>query len=254
MAITPQIFTGKVMHKRLSPKINTFSYGIYYLAFPLPTPKLPKGIFGSFHPHDVGKRDGSDPLPWIRNILGEYGLNEKTKEILLLTMPRVLGYVFNPVSFYFCLDEHSTLRAVLCEVHNTFGEQHSYLCAHPDHGPITADHWLETPKVFHVSPFLERRGTYKFRFDLGAEKLGLWIDHFEPCGQKHLITSLIGRLRPLTQRNLRRAFWQHPLVPLRAIFLIHWQAIRLLFKGISYVKKPAQCPDKVTSTQGLNRI
>lgn len=253
MVIAPQIYTAKVMHKRLFPKVNSFSYGIYYLALPLPADEI-SGNYASFHRADVGRRDGSDPLIWARDILSDYALSEKVSDIILITMPRVLGYVFNPVSFYLCLDAKGNLSAVICEVHNTFGEQHCYLCANSDYSPITADQWLEADKVFHVSPFLDRSGSYKFRFDLKAERLGIWIDYYCAESQKQLITSLIGQFTPLTRSSLRRAFWGHPLVTLKAITLIHWQALKLLFKGIRYVPKPAQRYEKVTTTSNLNKM
>lgn len=253
MVITPQLYTAKVMHKRLFPKENAFSYGVYYLALPLPALPIP-GFFASFHAKDVGRRDGSEPTPWVREILTDYGLNQKIDQIILVTMPRVLGYVFNPVSFYLCLDDMGALRAVLCEVHNTFGEQHSYLCAHPDHAPIAPDQWLEAEKVFHVSPFLERRGEYKFRFDLKEDKLGIWIDFYDMGHKKQLITSLIGTFKPLTTHNLRQAFWRHPLVTAKAIVLIHWQAARLVMKGIRYIAKPRQIYQNITASRNLNKI
>ncbi len=253
MVIAPQIYTAQVMHKRLFPKENAFHYGIYYLALPLPAVPIP-GRLASFHTKDVGNRDGSDPTPWVRTILADYGLNETTTDIILITMPRVLGYVFNPVSFYLCLDATKTLRAVLCEVHNTFGEQHSYLCANPDHAPITADQWLEAQKIFHVSPFLERLGTYKFRFDLRQDKLSLWIDYYDASHRKQLITSLAGSFAPLTPQSLRQAFWRHPLVTLKAMALIHWQAIKLTIKGIRYIVKPQQNPQRLSTTRDLNKM
>lgn len=253
MVIAPQLYTAKVMHKRFFPKENAFHYGVYYLVLPLPAAEIP-GLLASFHAKDVGKRDGSDPASWVRGILTEYGLNEKIKHIVLVTMPRILGYVFNPVSFYLCLDESQQLRAVLCEVHNTFGEQHSYLCANPDHRPITADQWLGADKVFHVSPFLPRHGDYKFRFDLRADKLGIWIDYYDAEHQKQLVTSLIGNFTPLTQKSLSQAFWRHPLVALKAITLIHWQAFRLVMKGIRYISRPEQLPSNITATRNLNKM
>ena len=253
MVIAPRIFTAKVMHKRLFPKENLFSYRVYYLALPLPAAPV-SGFFASFHARDLGRRDGRDPTPWVRNILVEYGLNEKVQTILLVTMPRILGYVFNPVSFYLCLDCNHQLRAVLCEVHNTFGEQNSYLCAHPDHTPISGDQWLEADKVFHVSPFLPRNGDYKFRFDLSTDKLGIWIDYYDAENKKQLLTSLIGSFSPLTPQSLRRAFWKHPLVALKAITLIHWQALRLIAKGIEYIPKPVQKAEKVSATRNLNKM
>lgn len=253
MVIAPQLYTAKVMHKRFFPKENAFNYCVYYLVLALPAAPIP-GRLASFHAKDVGKRDGSDPTTWVRGILIDYGLNEKAKHIVLVTMPRILGYVFNPVSFYLCLDESQQLRAVLCEVHNTFGEQHSYLCANPDHRPITADQWLEADKVFHVSPFLQRHGDYKFRFDLRADKLGIWIDYYDAEHQKQLVTSLIGNFTPLTPKSLSQVFWRHPLVVLKAITLIHWQAFRLVIKGIRYITKPAQFPSNITTTRNLNKM
>lgn len=253
MVTTPQLYTAHVVHKRLFPKVNAFHYGIYYLALPLPAAQVP-GRVASFHKEDVGARDGSDPTPWVKSILAEYGLDHKTQHITLVTMPRVLGYVFNPVSFYFCMDDNRALRAVLCEVHNTFGEQHNYLCANPDHAPITADQWLEAEKVFHVSPFLKRHGDYKFRFDFTADALGIWIDYYDADQQKQLVTSLTGTFTPLTSQALQRAFWRHPLVAVKAISLIHWQALKLLLRGIRFISKPAQLAQRTTATRNLNKI
>lgn len=251
--IAPQLYTAKVMHKRLFPKENAFHYGVYYLALPLPADPIP-GWLASFHLKDLGRRDGSDPTPWVKGILTDYGLGEICRDIILVTMPRVLGYVFNPVSFYLCLDAAGQLRAVLCEVHNTFGEQHSYLCAHADHRPIISTDWLEAQKVFHVSPFLPTNGHYKFRFDLQADKLGIWIDYYDVTANRQLITSLMGRFSPLTPQSLRRAFWRHPLVAVKAIVLIHWQAVKLLVKGVRYIKKPVQKNVKITATNNLNKM
>jgi uncharacterized protein len=252
MVIAPQLYEAKVMHKRFSPKENAFHYNVYYLVLPLPAAGIP-GWLSRFDARDVGKRDGSDPTPWVRGILADYGLNEKTKNIVLITMPRVLGYVFNPVSFYFCLDGDDHLRAVLCEVHNTFGEQHSYLCANPDHEPIASDQWLAADKIFHVSPFLPRNGEYKFRFDLKVDKLGIWIDYYDVNGQRQLITSLVGSFSPLTSQSLSDVFWRHPLVALKAITLIHWQALKLVMKGIRYISKPVQLVVRITATRDLKR-
>ena len=252
MVIAPQLFTATVMHKRLLPKKNAFHYSVYYLALPLPAAPI-KGLLASFHLKDVCQRDGTDPTPWVRSILTLYGLEAHTTNILLVTMPRVLGYVFNPVSFYFCQDSDQALRAVLCEVHNTFGEQHSYLCANLDHSPITPECWLEAEKVFHVSPFLQRNGYYRFRFNLKNNKLGIWIDYFNDQQQKQLITSVIGTLAPLTRQRLRQAFWHHPMVTLKAITLIHWQALKLVIKGIRLISKPSQLAQTITTSRNLNK-
>lgn len=253
MEITPQIFTAKVMHKRLFPKVNQFTYGVYYLALPLGKAVDLKGMI-SFHEKDHGAKDGSELELWINQILAHYGLSTKVAAVQLVTMPRILGYVFNPVSFWLCFDAEQQVRAVLCEVNNTFGETHSYLCAHEDHRPIHADDWLSAQKLFHVSPFLERQGRYQFRFAYEKESLGIWIDYYNAQENKQLITALTGKLEPLTRASLRRAFWKHPLVTLKTIALIHWQAIKLLAKGIRYIPRPSQLPDKLSTTRNLTKM
>jgi DUF1365 family protein len=252
MDLTPQVYTAKVMHKRLFPKVNQFTYGVYYVALPLPAATLPSRWL-SFQNKDYGNRDGGDVGVWARGVLADYGLQEITTHITLITMPRVLGYAFNPVSFFMCLDQDKRLRAVICEVHNTFGEQHSYLCARPDHGPLSPDEWMQADKVFHVSPFLPRNGHYQFRFSLEENRLGIWIDYYDDQHNKHLLTALTGTLAPMNGESLRRAFWSHPLVTLKVISLIHWQAITLFTKKIRYILKPLQLPDKISATRNLTK-
>jgi uncharacterized protein len=250
MDITPQIFIAEVMHKRLLPKENSFTYRLYYLLLPLPAPII-SNKFVRFNAKDLGYRDGSDPENFARTILFAYKIEYKISHIMLITMPSVLGYVFNPVSFYLCLDQEKQLRAVIAEVHNTFGEQHTYLCAHSDHIAITSDDWLEAEKLFHVSPFLERNGSYRFRFSIQKNKLGIWIDYFDKENNKQLVTSLIGSLQPLNRSSLNKVFWSHPLVTLKTIMLIHWQALKLMVKNIRYIPKPKQYNKKVSITSKL---
>lgn len=261
MEMKPYILDGKVMHKRLFPRENGFVYGIYYLVFPLSKMKeLANGWrfsfnnmgVASFHEKDHGACDGSALEDWAQNILADKA-SGGTGEIILVTMPRVLGYVFNPVSFWLCHDRGGSLKAVICEVNNTFGERHSYLCSKEDGSPITADDWLEAEKVFYVSPFLQREGSYKFRFDIQTEKIGIWIDHYDREGRKQLTTSLAGNLVPYTPQTFRRVFWSHPLVCLIAITRIHLQAIKLLFKGIKYVPKPAQHESRTSYAREITK-
>ena len=252
MDITPQIYTAKVMHKRLFPKVNQFTYGVYYVVLPLPATPLPSQLV-SFHNKDHGARDGGDVGAWARTLLKTYGLDALVENITLTTMPRVLGYAFNPVSFFMCMDKDNQLRAVICEVHNTFGEQHSYLCARADHAPLSPDEWLEADKLFHVSPFLPRNGHYKFRFALAGERLGIWIDYYDVQHNKQLITSLTGKFTPLNAASLRRAFWSHPLVTLKVIVLIHWQALKLTGKFIRYIAKPLQLLERTSTTRNLTK-
>ena len=120
------------MHGRLFPKRNSFTYGIYYLSLPLSKLKnLPISYnrFGplSFYDRDHGHCDGSTLENWARDILKTYNITKADGEMTLICMPRVFGYVFNPVSFWLCRDKDQKLRAVLCEVHNTFGQRHTYI-------------------------------------------------------------------------------------------------------------------------------
>lgn len=253
MEIKPQIFIAKVMHKRLFPKVNDFTYRVYYLTLPLPYKKLPSKV-QSFPQHDLGFRDGRCPEVWAREILERYALSSQIEHIMLITMPRILGYVFNPVSFYLCLDSDKRLRAVISEVHNTFGEQFSYLCTHADHKPIEAEEWIVAEKLFHVSPFLERNGHYCFRFDLRESKLNINIDYYDKENKKQLVTSLVGTLLPLSKEALRNAFWMHPLITFKAMTLIHWQALKLLAKGIRYIPKPKALEKKLTVSSDLTKM
>ncbi|MFO1256920.1 MAG: DUF1365 domain-containing protein [Gammaproteobacteria bacterium] len=253
MDIMPQIFNAKVMHKRLFPKENRFIYNLYYLALALPTSGV-NTKFLKFEPKDLGFRDGSDPETFAREILRSYGLEKKIHHIMLITMPSVMGYIFNPVSFYLCFDVEKNLLTTIAEVHNTFGEQHTYLCAHPDLSPIRADHWLIAKKVFHVSPFLPRNGSYHFKFAIKEKRLSIWIDYYDDQDNKQLITSLTGNLKPLNKAALNRVFWSHPLITLKAIVLIHFQALKLVMMRVPYFKKPDQNKSVLTATSDVKMI
>jgi DUF1365 family protein len=142
---------------------------------------------------DHGARDGSPPEPWIRRLLAAEGITAADGEVVLQTFPRLFGFVFNPVSFWFCHDRAGALRAVLAEVRNTFGDHHNYLVAHADQRPISAADTLTARKIFHVSPFFPVAGEYRFRFDLDGPQrrrveLDYWLD-----GERVLATSLQGR-------------------------------------------------------------
>ncbi len=258
--LTPQILFGDVMHRRLFPKINAFNYRIYYLALPLSqiqtvrSLKINKFAPLSFYTKDHGDKNADDLNQWPRDILKKYNVTKANGDIILICMPRIMGYVFNPISYWLCLDTQHNLRAVICEVNNTFGQSHSYLCVHEDESIITPQDQMTAQKNFHVSPFLKREGHYQFRFDWRAfadqdgkkPRFGSWIDYYAASGEKQLVTSLIGRFDPLDKKNLKRAFWCYPLVTFKAITLIHWQALKLIAKGIKYVPKPPQKTERIS--------
>lgn len=240
------------MHKRLFPKVNQFTYGIYYCDLDLDnleTISINRNRLGlhSFYDRDHGAKDGSDLKAWITDILKEHNI-EIDGTIRLVTLPRVLGYVFNPVSFWLCYDRADNLRAVLYEVNNTFGETHSYLIANDNHQPIKKDDVITARKLFHVSPFLEREGHYEFRIDARDDKFAVWIDFYDGKGAKKLVTALNGSYETMTEKNMRSMFWRYPLVTLKSIILIHWQAIKLVFKKARYVPKPQQIEPKISQS------
>lgn len=243
MGLKHQLLISQVMHARERPKRNVFRYHVYYLVLALSSLNtLPRRLLSlnrlnllSLYTQDYGR--DAEPEAWMRARLSEWGITTADGEILLMTMPRILGYAFNPVSFWFCLDAQGGLRAVLADVTNTFGERHAYLLHHDDQRVIATDDILEARKMFHVSPFIEIMGHYKFRFALTEKRIGVWIDHYD-AQDLLLATSVVGERRTLTSHALLYCFFRYPLVTLKVIGLIHYQALRLFSKGIRYHVKP----------------
>lgn len=241
----PAILGTKVMHKRLRPSVNQFTYDVYYIAIPEQSfAGLDNGVmrhnrFGvmSYYDRDHGKRNGEDASMWARALLRQCKLDEAIETLILVTMPRTMGFVFNPVSFWLGITTEGTLKAVIAEVNNTFGETHSYILAHSSGAAITADEWLEADKNFHVSPFLKVEGHYRFRFAL-RDSLGIWIDYMGPDNQTTLLTSMVCKPEPFTRRNMIKHALTLPMVSLKALVLIHWQAIKLMVKKVKYLRKP----------------
>jgi DUF1365 family protein len=233
---------GEVVHRRLRPAVHAFRYPVFFLRVPLaslgsaPRVRLDRlGVF-SFHAADHGPRDGSPLLPWIHGLLAREGV-VADGEIVLQTFPRVFGYVFNPVSFWFCHDTEGQLRAVLCEVNNTFGESHNYLVRHADLRPIASGEVLEASKVFHVSPFFPVSGNYRFRFLAQPGQAGVNIE-YRKDGQLALLAHVGGRARPLAAGRLLGALLRFPFMTLGVMARIHWHALLLWRKGAIFHRKP----------------
>ena len=245
-AAGPLLASGLVRHRRLRPREHAFAYPTYFLMLPMralrarPAAALARNRFGLLAFHDADHGDGgSDALAWLERTLAAEGVTDADGEIWLQTYPRVLGYVFKPVSFWYCHRADGSLAAVLAEVNNTFGERHVYLLQGPELG------WgreMRARKVFHVSPFCAIEGGYRFRFMRsqrdGAERLVARVDHDDAHGPL-LETSVSGRLEPLTPASARRAFFGMPLMTLGVIGRIHWQALQLALKRVPFFTKPA---------------
>jgi DUF1365 family protein len=242
---------AKVFHARCFPKKNSFLYQVYYLLLNIDDLPFKSSLLGfekfnlfSFYSKDHCKHDTKKGLRnWIDGILEKE--NIRPHKVMLLAHPRVLGYVFNPASFWFCLDEENKLIAVLSEVQNTFGEAHSYLIYNQDLSEILPFQEHFAKKEFHVSPFFKREGEYRFKFDYNAQKIKVFIDYFSE--EKIMLqTSLIADRKPLSDLNLIKAFFTIPFLTFKVIILIHYQALKIILKGIKYIKKPAQLYHKIT--------
>jgi len=227
------------MHRRLRPAVHAFVYPVFYVQLPLRDLAAAEcGVFSvdrlnllSLHSRDHGPRDGSPLLPWIEALLAQHGL-PADGEIVLQTFPRVLGYVFNPVSFWYCRDRAGRLVAILAEVNNTFGGTHSYLL-HRQGEPLPDDEELRADKLFHVSPFNEIEGGYRFRFRRERAVEIARIDYDDADGEL-LLTSISGRPRPWSAAALIGAFARMPFLTLGVVARIHWQALRLWLKKVPF--------------------
>ena len=256
-AARPLLGFGRVFHDRLRPSRNTFSYPTAFLLLPMRTLATDPAAAGalaynragliSFHDRDHG--DGRRPqqggaLAWLDELLRAEGITDADGEAWLQAYPRMLGHTFKPVSFWYCERADGSLRAIVAEVNNTFGERHCYLLDSPAYGIES-----QARKVFHVSPFCAVEGRYRFRFrrELAPEggQVLVRIDYDDESGPL-LRTSVAGRLEPVTRISLRRAWLGHPAMTLMIVARIHWQALKLWFKRVRFHSKPAP-PDSFVS-------
>ena len=234
------LYTGRVGHTRLRPRRHSLSYGVFMLLLDLDeAPALDRRLrwfslarfnLLSFHPRDHG--DGSDtPLrTQVVGHLGAAGLDFELGAIRLLCLPRVLGYVFNPISLYFCHAADGRLAAILYEVSSTFGERHTYLIPVEGEAPAIRQ---RAAKRLHVSPFMEMALTYDFRIQAPAERVRVRVvvDTFDAQGLL-LAASFVGVRSELTDAGVLTACLRHPLLTLKVVLAIRWEAVKLLAKGL----------------------
>jgi DUF1365 family protein len=240
MTATSSIYEGWVMHRRLTPRHHRFKYSVFALLLDLDELaaldrdlRLFKhnrtGVF-SFRDRDHGPMEAEarpDLRRWLDGLLAKAGISANGAR-RVLCYPRIFGYVFNPLSVWFCHDEQGVLKAIVYEVHNTYGERHSYVL------PVGKDTKLVRhgcPKNFYVSPFLSRDCRYQFRIRPPGEDIAVAI-HEEEGGRAILNASFAGERRPLTDVVLLKMLLAYPLMTLKVMVAIHYEAVRLMLKGV----------------------
>ena len=236
------IYKGSVSHRRFKPVKHYFSYRTFSILFNLDElESLQKKIslfsynkfnFFSFYNKDHGDRSGENLSGWVKNNLKKNNLNFNISKIKLLCFPRILGYVFNPLSIFYCY-ENSNLKVVLYEVKNTFDEQHTYIFPVDQNSKIITQH---CNKKFYVSPFIEMETDYNFRLSEPAERLKVYIKQTDKIG-KVLIACQTGKKQIMSTKQLLIHFLFHPMMTLKIILAIHFEALRLWKKGAIFKKR-----------------
>jgi len=245
------LYKAKVMHHRLAPKDHRFHYEIFMFYLDLDEiDNLAKRLkfisrnrFNFFNFRDKDhlqlpreKPDGSKNIKQhITDYLQLNGVNIDDGRIMVLTNLCTFGYQFNPVSFYFCYNEAGQPVCSIVEVCNTFLEMKPYFLGA---GTLNNDQYiLNTTKYFYVSPFIEMDTNFDFDLHIPGEKLNIKIDDYDKQGKRFFISTLAGSRKPLNDRMLLLYFVSFPLITLKVISLIHWQALKLWFKKFAYHKK-----------------
>ena len=246
------IYVGNVIHKRFKPKEHFFKYRVFSLLLDLSEINLIQkkiSFFSynrfnliSFFDKDHGNRDGSNLKDWVIKNIQKYNIKTKNIRIKLLCYPRILGYVFNPLSVFFIYNEDSSLVAILYEVKNTFGEQHTYVFKTKNQLKLIEN---KCQKKFFVSPFMDLDSTYYFKILYPEDTLSGGIDQRDNLG-KLLFASQDGKRINLSSKNLLFSYLKHPLMTFKIISAIHFEALRLWIKGIKIVKKKIKIKNNIT--------
>ena len=249
--MTSSIYNGTVIHKRFKPKVHFFRYKVFSLLIDLSELNvLEKKInffsynsfnLISFFDKDHGERDGSSLIDWVKKNLKENNITFEDIKIKLLCYPRILGYVFNPLSVFYVYDKKDNLISILYEVKNTFGEQHTYIFKVKNNNILQHS----CSKKFHVSPFIEMNCNYFFKILKPGEKISVIIDQYQ-LNEKLLYASQDGKRADFTSRELIKSYLKHPLMTLKIISAIHFEAFKLWTKGIKFIKKKLKIKNNIT--------
>ena len=237
------IYIGNVIHKRFKPKKHFFKYSVFSLFLDLDEiNELDEKIsffsynkfnILSFFDKDHGYRDGSSIKDWLIKILQQKNISSNNIKIKILCYPRIFGYVFNPLSIFFIYDTNSNPTAILYEVKNTFGEQHTYIFKIDIKNQQISNN---CKKKFYVSPFMDLESKYFFKVLIPNERLSVIIDQRDKEG-KLLFASQDGERVKISSKNLLISYLKHPLMTLKIISAIHYEALKLWIKGVKLVKR-----------------
>ena len=245
------IYKGFVTHRRFKPLRHYFSYKTFSILFDLTELEdLHKkiGIFSfnrfnifSFYNKDHGSRDGNDLTKWVKINLKKYNLNFNVSKIKLLCFPRVLGYVFNPLSIFYCY-EGKVLKAILYEVKNTFNEQHTYVFPVDNSSKIIKQ---QCNKKFYVSPFIEMDTFYNFRLTEPDKNIRILIKQTDK-EEKILVACQVGKRQNMSLNQLIINFFTHPMMTFKIMISIHYEALRLWKKGATFQKRKVKIKNNIS--------
>jgi DUF1365 family protein len=246
------IYKGFVTHRRFTPIRHFFSYKTFSILFDLDELgelnkqisffSLNKFNLFSFYNKDHGERDGSDLKKWVKEIFKKNNLSLNISKIKLLCFPRIFGYVFNPLSVFYCY-EGEKLKAILYEVKNTFNEQHTYIFLVDENSEIISQN---CSKKFYVSPFIEMETFYNFRLNEPDQNLKIFIKQTNNLKEKVLVACQIGKKQVLSSKELLINFFIHPLMTFKIITAIHFEALRLWKKGAIFQKRVNKVKNKIS--------
>lgn len=239
------IYQGTVMHRRAVAPCYRFVYRTFSLWLDIDRiDQLDRlrllsvdrfNLFG-FYRKDHGPRDGGELRAWAESHLRRQGVELAGGEIRLFCMPRFLGYGFNPLSLWFCHHHDGSLRAIIAEVRNTFGDYHSYLI-HEHGAPLPYPVRAHKHKQLYVSPFLPMTGRYRFRFAEPGARFSLVIQQFGDAGLQ-LVAAQQGERQALDDLQLFRLAWRIPFQSIKVMAAIHWQALKIWLRGGTFHRRP----------------
>jgi len=231
------IYRGTVVHERVRPRHHKLRYGVFSLLLDLDNltnlsqqhKLLAYNTKAFFSINDLDHGDGKGIKAWVKKELIEAGESEATSRILMLCYPRILGYVFNPLTVFFCYKQDESLGAIVYEVHNTYKERHSYVL--PVKTSINKIIRQTCPKELYVSPFVPMDCTYQFFVQPPSENIRIIIREEDSDGLL-LAAAFSGEYIPLNRTTLLKAALRYPFMTVKVILGIHFEALKLFMKGI----------------------